>query len=249
MDSTSSSAPDPAGAPAGDQAAQRDLQFLLAIEGVDFRPVQIDDPVVTGRQMLQAAGLRPAEDYTLSAVLPAGDFEDVRMDETFDLRAPGAERFIAFRTDRDFRLMLDDRQLTWGKAVISGAALYALAGVADGVGVFLEIRGGEDRFIEPADLVDLNAPGLERFFTAAMPAPGFLIIVNAVEETVLHKVVTFEEVVKLAFPDAGGQPNVVYSMTYRNAASKPHAGELGAGGSVEVKKQGTIFNVTPTVQS
>ena len=58
-----------------------------------------------------------------------------------------------------------------------------------------------------------------------------------------------EQVVKLAFPDAGTQPNVVYSMTYRNAASKPHAGELGTGGSVEVKKEGTIFNVTPTVQS
>jgi hypothetical protein len=39
------------------------------------------------------------------------------------------------------------------------------------------------------------------------------------------------------------------SATYRNAASLPHAGELGEGGSVEVKKQGTIFNVTRTVQS
>ena len=40
-----------------------------------------------------------------------------------------------------------------------------------------------------------------------------------------------------------------FSMTYCNAASLPHAGELGEGGSVEVKKQGTIFNVTRTVQS
>ena len=38
-------------------------------------------------------------------------------------------------------------------------------------------------------------------------------------------------------------------MTYRHAASMPHAGELGAGGSVEVKKKGTVFNVTRTVQS
>ena len=52
----------------------------------------------------------------------------------------------------------------------------------------------------------------------------------------------------LAFP---GQhvPNVVFSMTYRHAASTPHAGELGAGGSVDVKKKGTVFNVTRTVQS
>ena len=53
---------------------------------------------------------------------------------------------------------------------------------------------------------------------------------------------------QFAFP---GQhdPNVVFSMTYRHAASTPHAGELGAGGSVDVKKKGTVFNVTRTVQS
>ena len=38
-------------------------------------------------------------------------------------------------------------------------------------------------------------------------------------------------------------------MTYRHAASNPHAGELGDGGTVDVKKKGTIFNVTRTVQS
>jgi hypothetical protein len=37
-------------------------------------------------------------------------------------------------------------------------------------------------------------------------------------------------------------------MTYRKAASTPHAGELGAHGVVTIK-EGTIFNVTRTVQS
>ena len=63
------------------------------------------------------------------------------------------------------------------------------------------------------------------------------------------KHVTFEQVVKLAYPNAPAETNVTFSMTYRNAASLPHAGELGEGGSVEVKKKGTIFNVTRTVQS
>ncbi|EQM04945.1 multiubiquitin domain-containing protein [Vibrio parahaemolyticus] len=38
-------------------------------------------------------------------------------------------------------------------------------------------------------------------------------------------------------------------MTYRHAKSKPHAGELAAGGSVIVKKKGTVFNVTATDKS
>jgi hypothetical protein len=59
--------------------------------------------------------------------------------------------------------------------------------------------------------------------------------------------VTFEQIVQLAFPGPH-EPNVIFSVTYRNAASTPHAGELGPGGVVQVKN-GTIFNVTRTVQS
>jgi hypothetical protein len=64
---------------------------------------------------------------------------------------------------------------------------------------------------------------------------------------VTDRVVTFEQIVQLAFPGSH-EPDVVFSMTYRHAASKPHAGELGAGGIVEVKK-GTVFNVTRTIRS
>ncbi len=53
---------------------------------------------------------------------------------------------------------------------------------------------------------------------------------------------------QLAFPGGAADQNTVYSMTYRQAASHPHAGELGPGGKVDVKK-GTIFNVTRTVRS
>jgi hypothetical protein len=60
--------------------------------------------------------------------------------------------------------------------------------------------------------------------------------------------VTFEQLVQLAFPGSQPEQNVAYSITYRKAASDPHQGDLGAGGVVQVKN-GTIFNVTQTVQS
>jgi hypothetical protein len=114
--------------------------------------------------------------------------------------------------------------------------------------VFLEVRGGEDQLIEPGELINLNEPGIERFITAPKGPLTYEIIVNSRPRTVNDRRVTFEQIVQLAFP---GQyaPNVEFSMTYRHAASKPPAGELGAGGSVEVKKKGTIFNVTRTIQS
>lgn len=230
------------------KAAQGYL-IRFALDGVDFRPVTVPDPIPTGRQILSAAGLNDQGDFTLCAILASGDFEGVSLDEEFDLHGRGAERFIAFHTDRDFKLMLDGRQLIWGMPVIKGGALYALSGIEANQAVYLEVRGGADRLIEPDDSVDLTELGVEHFITALRPVKGYVIVVNSRDESVPDKHVTFEQVVQLAFPGAPVEPNVRYSMTYRHVASKPHAGELAEGGAVEVKHQGSIFNVTKTVQS
>ncbi len=226
----------------------RAYRFRFAQGDLNFRDLEVADPVPLGRQILAAAGGDPHDGFSLFAILPSGEFEDIRLDEPFDLRAHGAERFVAFETDRDYKLTLDDRQLEWGKPVIGGAALYELSGVGEGEAVFLEVRGGEDRLIEPEDLVDLNEPGIERFITAPRPSKTYEIIVNSRPRVIEDRHVTFEQIVQFAFPEPH-EDNVVFSMTYRHAASKPHAGELAAGGTVDVKKKGTVFNVTRTVQS
>jgi hypothetical protein len=225
----------------------RGYRILYAQGDLNFRTLDVADPVPLGRQILTAAGLDPRDGYSIFAILPTGDFEDVRLDEPFDLRERGAERFVAFQTDRDFKLTLNNHQLAWGKPAINGAALYSLAEIGHGDAIFLEVRGGEDRLIEPGELIDLTVPGIEHFITAPKPATTFEIIVNSRPRVVTGSQVTFEQIVQLAFPGSH-EPNVVFSMTYRHAASKPHAGELGADGFVDVKK-GTIFNVTKTVQS
>ncbi len=223
----------------------RGYRFLLAQGDLNFQSRVVSDPVPLGRQLLEAAALDPRDGYSLIAILPSGDFEDVRLNEPFDLRERGAERFIAFQTDRDFKLTLNDHELLWGKPVISGTVLYGLAKPGEGEAVFLEVPGGEDRLIEHGELIDLVQPGIERFITARLT---FEIIVNSRPRTVNARTVTFEQIVQLAFPGQH-EPNVVFSMTYRHAASTPPAGELGVGGSVDVKKKGTVFNVTRTVQS
>jgi Multiubiquitin len=226
----------------------RGYRFLLAQGDLSFQSSQVSDPVPLGRQLLEAGGLDPRDGYSLFAILPSGDFEDVRLNEPFDLRERGAERFIAFLTNRDFKLALNDGELRWGRPVISGAVLYVLAKPGEAEGVFLEVPGGEDRLIDPGDLIDLGEPGIGRFITAPKRPPTFEVIINSRPRTVNARTVTFEQIVQLAFPGQHA-PNVVFSMTYRHAASTPHAGELGPGGSVDVKKKGTVFNVTRTVQS
>lgn len=222
-------------------------RFLLARGDLDFKHEEIADPVPLGFQLLEAAGLDRRDDWCLTALMPSGDIDDVHLDEPFDLRGRGAERFIAFESDRLYKLTLDGREIDWGKPAISGRILYRLAEVGNGLALFLEVRDGTDKLIEPHDLIDLSQRGIEHVITAARPVPTFTIIVNARPRVVTGARVTFEEIVQIAFPN-GQAPNFTYSMTYRKAASTPHSGELGAGGLVEIK-EGTIFNVTQTVQS
>lgn len=75
------------------------------------------------------------------------------------------------------------------------------------------------------------------------------IIVNATAHTVADEVVTFKQLVDLAFPGHPDDPNMVFSVTFENAKSKPHEGTLAHGGSVTVHKKKTIFDVTQTNRS
>jgi hypothetical protein len=226
----------------------RAYRILFAQDNLNFRTVEVNDPVPLGRQILAAAGLSVREDCSLFAILESGDFEDVRLDEPFDLRGQGAERFVAFQTDRDFKLTINDSQVVWGKPAISGAALCALAKSSNDEAVFLVSHGEEDRQIEPDEAVDLTAPGVERFVTAPKRKPKIEIVVNGHEVEVSDSRVTFDQLVAIAYPGEAPAPNINYSITYRKVASHPHSGELAAGGFVEVKN-GSIFNVGRTIQS
>lgn len=226
-------------------------RYAIQVGGteLDYRQIDLEDPVPTGRQILVAAGFADQEAYVLCAILGTGDFEEVHLNETFDLRGRGVERFIVFRSDRTYRLTLNGHQLLWGESTLQGSILYTLGEVGPDEAVFVDVRGGKDRLIEPAEVIDLSKPEVERFITAKRFDRGYEIIVNTREEVVPNARVTFEQVVQLAFPGASEEATVCFSMTFRHAASIPHSGELSRGGVVEVKRKGTVFNVTRTVQS
>lgn len=143
------------------------FQILIGDSELNFRQIEIPDPIVTGRQILEAAGARPVDEHLAIAVLQDGALETLREEELFDLRAKGAEKVLVFRTDRSYRFKVDDREREYGTNVVSGRTLKILAGVDPAThDVYQEIRGGEDLLIRNADLVDLAKPGVEKFFTA-----------------------------------------------------------------------------------
>ena len=133
---------------------------------VDDKKYKFSDPVVIGRQILDKARLRPAEEYLVFQVLNDGMLEEVRLDEEVDLRRPGLERFITFKSDRSFRFVLDGRRFEWGAPEITGLTLKRLAEVdPETYDVWLEVRGEDDRKIDYKEIVRLDTPGVEKFFT------------------------------------------------------------------------------------
>lgn len=142
--------------------------YAIAIgnEKLDYRKAVIDDPVPTGLQILELASARPADEHIVFQMLASGLLEELRPDETTDLRNAGIEKFLVFRNDRSFRFELDGRVFEWGGTFISGLTLKKLAQVnPPEYGVWLEVRGSDDRPIGDTKLVDLSAKGIERFFT------------------------------------------------------------------------------------
>lgn len=86
--------------------------------------------------------------------------------------------------------------------------------------------------------------------TNSNQAPGqnktSTIIVNGRPREVTGKTVSYEEIVKLAFPDEPSNQDIDFTVAYANPHGKD--GTLVAGQGVHVK-EGMVFNVTKTNRS
>ncbi len=146
---------------------QRPFFVAVAKANFDFQQsFEVYDPKVTGRQLLEAAGFRPPEEHLLFQVLESGALEECRLDETVELSKKKTERFIAFKSDRSFRVEVDRRRFEWGAPELTGLIAKQMVG-ADPVctGIWLERRDEPDLFIRDNDIVKLEAKGVEKLRT------------------------------------------------------------------------------------
>lgn len=133
---------------------------------MDEQRYVVNDPMITGGQLLDIADKRPVDEFLIFQLLRSGQLEEIRLDETVDLRQPGIEQFITWHSDRSFRFVIDGRRFEWGAPFVTGLKLKQLAGVDPvSYGVWLEVRDSEDRPIANEERVDLQKIGVERFFT------------------------------------------------------------------------------------
>ena len=86
---------------------------------IDKEIIEVPDPAPTGRELLEYAGKKPAEQFAIYLKVKGGQPQRIQPEEKVDLTEPGVERFVTLPLDqtegldgrRDFQLPQDD--LDW----------------------------------------------------------------------------------------------------------------------------------------
>lgn len=219
---------------------------LIGNESLQFAPTVIDDPLITGAQILAYVGVHNALEHQVFQVLSTGRLEGISPDERVDLRTAGVEKFVVFKSDSSYRCVVDDQTLEWGARQISGATLKTLVGAdLHGFDMWEIIVGGKDNLIGNKDFVDLTKPGVERFVTKRFEAH---IVVNAKPKLVHSRTLSYQDLVELAFPGSPHPANTVYGIEYDHGPHETPEGSVVDGQIVRVK-EGMEFYVVVSDQS
>lgn len=130
----------------------------------------------------------------------------------------------------------------------TGEGLYSLGHVQPGYDLFREVKGDKEDPIVENDAEPIHLRQDEHFHSGPVQPRKFIIIVNGQKKTVTTRTVTFDEIVKLAFPTPPPGANILYTVSYEDGPRVNPQGSLKEGQSVKVKN-GMIFNVSATDRS
>ena len=130
----------------------------------------------------------------------------------------------------------------------TGVALYVLGKVAAGLELYREVSGAREDKAIPKSLETVHLREDEHFHSGQPQAEEFRIIVNGRKKVVTEGVLSFNEIVALAFDPVPTGPNILFTISYEHGPHANPEGTLMERGTVKVK-DGMIFNVTATDKS
>lgn len=133
---------------------------------LEFRALELADPVPSGRQIIDIAGFKPPEEFLIFEISHDRRLTELKLDQTTDISRYREARFLIFGSDRSWRGILDGKRFEWGAQEILGRVLKWLANVdPEKYGVWVELRDEPDRLIADDEAVSLSPTGIERFRT------------------------------------------------------------------------------------
>lgn len=139
-----------------------------------------------------------------------------------------------------------DQQAYHSPNPTTGEALYILGNMEPGMELFREVTGDREDPEVPNGPEVIHLKEDEHFHSGKPKV--YYIIVNGQQKSVTTKTVSYEEIVRLAFPDPITGPNIIYTVGYEDGPHQNPSGSLMPGGKVKVK-DGMIFDVTPNDKS
>jgi hypothetical protein len=200
---------------------------------INAQSVQVDDPVLPGRQLLSAGGYNPAADYILIRILKAAT-ELIGLDERIDLRREGPFIFKAFASDRSFNFTIDDRGYVWGAASITEEELRDITGLEDDKIFVLERKSKPDLDLDPGDVVHLDKGGAERLRTRKGTVK---VWIDDIEKQIPRGVYTTEQLLQIL----GVEPGYVLDVVNEHGQLVP----LKPGEKLRVKKGMRFISQVP----
>jgi hypothetical protein len=231
---------------AAKQQGHHEFAVQISDETFVFRAARFENRKATGAEIAQAAGVHSVEDYVVLAQLPTWELETVRPTETIDLTK--ASRFFVIKGDGTERFFVDGIALEWPLKIISGEDIKRLAGKGDEtVALLLEREDEPGKVIDDDDDVRIGSAGVEKFHT--LPAKvNVTIFVNTRATPWTKRKISFEELVKIAYPTPPPGRQIVYTVTFFDGPPRRPEGSLSADESVRVR-EGMAFSVKFTDKS
>jgi len=127
-------------------------------------------------------------------------------------------------------------------------ALYALGKVHKHHHLYREAKGDHEDTLIGRGPESILLKEDEHFYSAEDHNKGVRIIVNAREEIVYRHRLSYEQIVKLAYPTPPSPEVIGYIVTFYKGHELHHQGDLTEGKSVRICN-GMVFNVTPNNRS
>jgi hypothetical protein len=152
---------------------------------------------------------------------------------------------------RKYAIQIDETTYQVSGPFITGCGILDLAKKDAQIHFVTQIIvGADDVVIGLDDSVDLSEPGKERFTIVAKPPKPCHIVVNTRKHPWTEGSISFEALVKLAYPDRSqDDPNTTrYTVKFRAGDPSDPEGSLVAGQSVKVRC-GMVIDVDRTCRS
>jgi hypothetical protein len=211
---------------------------------VDGKPAVVGPGVVTGADVLRAAGVEPDGAQVLVRT-DGGSARVVAADAPIEVPGGSTPSFRSFRADAVRHLRVAGAVWAWGAPAIMEAEIREIADLDDDYEVVVDGEG-----IRPGGLVDLTGefPPLVGLRPRRDQRAMVPIVVNGRERTVEERELTFERLVELAFPQLPVEAGRSFTVTYRRGPADRPEGSLVSHQATRLEP-GTRFNVTSTTKS